>query len=60
MKLAVLIALILAHLAGPGPAECPVVTEVQALRQRVKQLEKWELYAVRHGWKMDITGRIWR
>ena len=59
MKLALLI-LILAHLAGPGLAECPEVTEVQALRQRVKYLEECELKLVRLGWKRDISGRWWR
>jgi len=44
MKLVLLIALILAHLVGPGLAECPEVTEAQGLRQRVKQLERYELW----------------
>ena len=63
MKFALLIALILAHLAGPGLAECPVVTEVQALRQRleqrVKRAEAIELWAVRHGVKITIDGWVW-
>ena len=66
MKLALLI-LILAHLAGPGLAECPVVTEVQRierrvqrLEQRVKRAEAIELWAVRHGVKITIDGRVWR
>ena len=42
MKLAALIALLLlsSHLAGPGLAEAPMVTEVQRLEQRVKDLSK--------------------
>ena len=62
MKLAALIALLLlsSHLAGPGLAECPEVTEVQALRQRVKRAEAIELWAIRHGVHIDATGRVWR
>jgi len=59
MKLALLI-LILAHLAGPGLAECPEVTEVQALRQRVKHLEGCELKLIRLGYKRDLSGRWWK
>lgn len=49
MKLALLIALILAHLAGPSMAEALVVIEVQVLRQKVKHLERYELWWVRAG-----------
>ena len=59
MKLALLI-LILAHLAGPGMAEAPVVTEVQALRQRVARLADCELKLVRLGWHRDLSGRWWK
>ncbi|MFH1999802.1 MAG: hypothetical protein ABIK28_08980 [Planctomycetota bacterium] len=48
MKLALLI-LILTHLSGPGLAEAPEVTEVQGLRARVKQMERYELWWVRAG-----------
>jgi len=60
MKLLAVALLILAHLAGPGLAECPEVTEVQALRQRVRQLEAIELWAIRNGVKITINGRVWR
>ena len=60
LKLALLIALTIAHLAGPGLAECPMVTEVQALRQRVKQLEGCELKLIRLGWHRDLSGRWWK
>ena len=40
MKLLSLALLILAHLAGPGLAEAPEVTEVQRFEQRVKDLSK--------------------
>ena len=62
MKLASLIALLLlsSHLAGPGLAEAPEVTEVQGLRARVRHLEDCELKLIRLGWKRDISGRFWR
>jgi len=40
LKLVLLIALTLAHLAGPGLAEAPGVTDMQKLEQRVKDLSK--------------------
>ena len=50
MKLPVYILLLtLAHLSGPGLAEAPMVTEVQALRARMKHLEDCELKLVRLG-----------
>ena len=64
MKLAAFLILALTHLAGPGLAECPEVTEVQELRarmeMRVKRAEAIELWAVRHGVKIMINGRVWR
>ena len=62
MKLAALIALLLlsSHLAGPTLAEAPEVTEVQALRHRVKHLESCELKLVRLGWHRDLSGRWWK
>jgi len=59
VKFALLI-LILAHLTGPGLAECPEVSECQRLKQRVKRAEAIELWAVRHGVKITIEGRVWR
>jgi len=62
MKLAALIALLLlaSHLAGPGLAEAPMLTEVQALRQRVARLADCELKLVRLGWHRDLSGRWWK
>ena len=61
MKLAAYILILaLSHLAGPGLAEAPEVTEIQALRQRVKQLEECELKLVRLGYHRDAEGRWWR
>ena len=60
MKLLALALLILAHLSGPGLADAPEVTEVQALRQRVKHLESCELKIIRLGWKRDLRGVWWR
>ena len=41
MKLTIyILILIAAHLSGPGLAECPGVTDVQRLEQRVKDLSK--------------------
>lgn len=60
MKSVVLILLLLSHLSGPGLAEAPMVTECQELRHRVKRLEALELYAVRHGWKVDLRWEVWR
>ena len=64
MKFVALLILILAHLAGPGLAEAPEVTEVQALRQRMemrmKRAEAIELWAIRYGVKIMIDGKIWR
>jgi len=59
MKLALLI-LILAHLAGPGLAEAPEVSDCQRLEQWVKRTEAIELWAVRNGVKITIDGRVWR
>ena len=60
MKLLALALLILAHLAGPGLADAPGVSECQRLEQRVKRAEAIELWAVRHGVKITIEGRVWR
>jgi len=67
MKLALLALLILAHLSGPGLADAPVVSECQRLERRmprlerrVKRAEAIELWAVRHGVRITIDGRIWR
>ena len=60
MKFLTLTILALAHLAGPGLVEAPTVTEVQALRQRVRHLEAIELWAIRNGVKITINGRVWR
>ena len=62
MKLALLIALLLlsSHLFGPGLADAPEVSECQRLEQRVKRAEAIELWAVRHGVKITIDGRVWR
>ena len=60
MKFLALALLIPAHLAGPSLAEAPEVTEVQTLRQRVKQLEGCELKLIRLGYKRDLSGRWWK
>jgi len=59
MKLLALALIIFAHLSGPGLADCPVVTEVQALRHRVKYLEDCELKLIRLGYHRDLEGRWW-
>jgi len=60
MKTVLILILIALHLSSPGLAECPGVTEIQALRQRVKRAEAIELWAIRHGVHIDATGRVWR
>jgi len=63
MTLALLI-LILAHLAGPGLAECPGVSDTQRLERRVKALQArnflLEKGLIEFGIKVDRTGRVWR
>ena len=60
MKLLTFTLLIFAHLSGPGLADAPEVSECQRLEQRGKRAEAIELWAVRHGVKITIEGRIWR
>ena len=63
MKLLTLVMLTLAHLSGPGLAEAPVrtpATEVRELRRQVRQAEALRIYAINHGWKVDLRGRVWR
>uniref|UniRef100_A0A6M3JLY8 Uncharacterized protein n=1 Tax=viral metagenome TaxID=1070528 RepID=A0A6M3JLY8_9ZZZZ len=60
MKIVLILMLITCHLAGPGLADAPEVSECQRLEQRVKRAEAIELWAVRHGVKITIEGRVWR
>ena len=60
MKTILILMLIAIHLSGPGLAECPEVTKVQALRHRVKYLEDCELKLIRLGYHRDAEGRWWK
>ena len=45
---------------SPAISEAPIVTNTQELKARIRKLEALELYAIRHGWKVTLDGRVWR
>ena len=57
--LIIFITLLLSHLTEPTLAEAPIATEVQQIRQELRRLHQLELYAIRNGLEVDLSGKVW-